>query len=138
MKKEKGRFKIIDKPYKIILFSFLLTFFGLFLSWSSVMIWIKTEANKFANQAVLEYQSDKTEALLMKIFDENSSIDEKNTAIWALGTLKAEEALEELEKLEDIISEEDEEFGISSYELEKAILKIKGEFRGSWQVSKND
>jgi hypothetical protein len=135
MKFKLSIFKLIDKPYKVILFSFLLTFLGLFLSWSSVMLWIKTEAHKIANEAVEEYQSDKTESLLMLIFDETSGIEERNSAVWALGTLKAEAALEELEVLESMIIEQDETFGVSKYELEKAILKIKGEFRGSWQVS---
>lgn len=129
-----SHFKIIDKPYKIILFSFLLTFFGLFIAWSSVKIWIKTEANKIAQEAVLEYQSDNTESLLMMIFDDQSNVEEKNMAIWALGTLKAEQALEDLIVLDSMITDEDN-FGISRYELQKAILKIKGDFKGSWKVS---
>lgn len=129
--------KIIDKPYKVILFSFLLTFLGLFIAWSSVMIWIKTEANKVANEAVIEYQSDKAESLLLMIFDENSNVEEKNMAIWALGTLKAEEALEDLVELDSMIKDHEESFGISEYELQKAILKIKGEYRGSWKISQN-
>ncbi|MGC9341590.1 MAG: hypothetical protein ACP5E3_02730 [Bacteroidales bacterium] len=129
-----SHFNIIDKPYKIILFSFLLTFFGLFIAWSSVKIWIKTEANKIAQEAVIEYQSDNTESLLMMIFDDQSNVEEKNMAIWALGTLKAEQALEDLIVLDSMITDEDN-FGISRYELQKAILKIKGDFKGSWKVS---
>jgi hypothetical protein len=132
----KTRFKIIDRPYKVITFCFLLTFFGLFLAWSSVKIWIKTEANKFANEAVVTYQSDRTESLLMMIFDEKSSIEQKNMAIWTLGTLKDENALDRLEELDTLI-EEQEIIGISNYELEKAILKIKGEFKGRWKVTQN-
>lgn len=137
MKYNKTHISLTDRPYKIILFCFLLTFLGLFISWSSVTIWIKTEANKIASEASVEYGSDRTESLLMRIFDENSAIEEKNMAVWALGTLKAEGALERLEELDSMIIEQDETFGVSRYELEKAILKIKGEFRGSWKVSQN-
>jgi hypothetical protein len=136
MKYIKTRFRIIDRPYKIITFCFLLTFLGLFLAWSSVKIWIKTEANKFANEAVFNYQSDKTESLLMMIFDENSSVEQKNMAIWTLGTLKDENALDRMLELDTHI-EDQEIMGISNYELEKAILKIKDEFMGNWKVSQN-
>jgi hypothetical protein len=134
MNTKKSHMKLGDKPYKIILTCFILTFFGLFIAWGSVMIWIKTGANKYANQAVAQYQQDKTESLLMLIFDDNTSITEKNTAIWALGTLKDEQALNGLEKLDSMVIQ-DEILGISEYELSKAILKIKGEYRGSWQLS---
>ncbi len=134
MRDNKTHFRITDRPYKIIIFCFLLTFFGLFLAWSSVKIWIKTEANKFANEAVATYQSDKTESLLMMIFDENSSVSDKNMAIWTLGTLKDEDALQRLEELGTMV-EEQEIIGISNYELKRAILKIKGEFKASLKVS---
>ncbi|MFW5820278.1 MAG: hypothetical protein ACOCWA_03250 [Bacteroidota bacterium] len=136
MKPVKSKFRIIDKPYKIILSCFILTFAGLFFAWGSVMIFIKSGANKFANQAVIKYQEDKTESLLMMIFDEGTSIEEKNTAIWALGTLKDEEALSDLQKLDSMIIE-DEFSGISEYELNKAMHKIKGDWKGGWRVSQN-
>ena len=131
-----SNFKLSDKPYKIILTSFILTFFGLFFAWSSVMIWTKTEANKFANMAVREYHLNKTQSLLMMIFDEDATVNEKNTAIWVLGTLKDEEALERLMELDNMMKAE-EVFGISQYELETAILKIRGEFKRTWRVTDN-
>lgn len=131
-----SNFKLSDKPYKIILTSFILTFFGLFFAWSSVMIWTKTEANKFANMAVREYHLNKTQSLLMMIFDEDATVNEKNTAIWVLGTLKDEEALERLMELDNMMKAE-EVFGISQYELETAILKISGEFKRTWRVTDN-
>ncbi len=134
MKSDKIVFRITDKPYKIILSCFILTFLGLFIAWGSVMIFIKSGANKYANQAIMKYQDNKTGSLLMLIFDDSTSIEEKNTAIWALGTLKDEDALEDLQKLDSLIMA-DEIPGISEYELNKAILKIKGEYRGSRQLS---
>lgn len=131
-----SNFKLSDKPYKIILTSFILTFFGLFFAWSSVMIWTKTEANKFANMAVREYHLNKTQSLLMMVFDEDATVNEKNTAIWVLGTLKDEEALERLMELDNMMKAE-EVFGISQYELETAILKIRGEFKRVWRVTDN-
>ena len=136
MKSYKSHFRINDKPYKIILACFVLTLLGLFFAWGSVIIFIKTGANKFANQAVMEYQEGKTESLLRMIFDESTSIEEKNTAIWALGTLKDEEALLGLQKLDSMMVE-NEVLGISEYELNKAILKIKGDWRGNLKVSQN-
>lgn len=132
----KSHFRIIDKPYKIILTCFTLIFLGLFFAWGSVMIFIKTGANKFANQAVMEYQEGKTESLLMMIFDESTSIEEKNTAIWALGALKDENALSGLQKIDSMMLE-NEYSGISEYELNKAMLKIQGNWKGGLKVSQN-
>jgi hypothetical protein len=131
-----SNFKLSDKPYKIILASFLLTFFGLFFAWSSVMIWTKTEANKFANMAVREYHLDKTQSLLMMTLDEDATVEERNTAIWVLGTLKDQDALEKLLELDTMVKA-DEILGISQYELETAILKIRGEFKRVWRVTDN-
>ena len=133
---DKSHFRIGDKPYKIILTCFILTFLGLFFAWGSVMIFIKTSANKFANQAVTYYQEGKTESLLMMIFDKDSSTEEKNAAIWALGTLKDEDALSGLQKLDSMMLE-NENPGISEYELNKAMLKIQGEWKGGLKVSQN-
>lgn len=132
----KSHFRIGDKPYKIILACFILTFLGLFFAWGSVMIFIKTGANKFANQAIMEYQEGKTESLLLMIFDKKTSIEEKNTAIWALGTLKDKDALSGLQKLDSMMLENNNP-GISEYELNKAMLKIQGEWKGSLKVSQN-
>ena len=136
MKRLISNFKLSDKPYKIILASFVLTFFGMFFAWSSIMIWTKTEANKFANMAMREYHLNKTQSLLMLVFDEDATVEEKNTAIWVLGTLKDKDALERLVELDDMIKAEGVP-GISQYELETAIQKIKGEFKRTWRVTHN-
>ncbi|MFW5645330.1 MAG: hypothetical protein ACOCZL_05410 [Bacteroidota bacterium] len=128
--------RIIDKPYKIILTCFMLTFLGLFLAWGSVKIFIKTGANKIASQAVMQYQKNKTESLLMLILDDKTSIKQKNMAIWSLGTLKDENALTGLQKIDSLMLGK-KNTGISEYELNRAILKIQGDWRGGLKVSQN-
>jgi len=127
-------FKVINRPYKIVVFCFLLTFFGLFVAWSSVRIWIKSEANKIATAAEIKYNEEKTTALLMLVFDPESSVHDKNMAVWTLGILKDKDALEELEELKTT-PDKNEILGISDYELQKAILKIKGEYRNSRKLT---
>lgn len=134
MKQKYVQFSINDKPYKVISIGFLITFLGLFLAWSSVKIWIKSEANQIAKEASLKYNSDQTESLILMIFDHESDIQSRNQAVWALGTLKDEQALRQLVELGQMI-ENNEISGISDYELNKAIQKIKGSQKKSVKLS---
>jgi hypothetical protein len=99
-----------------------------------VKVWITGEANQLANNAAIELQKEKTEALLALIASDEYSLTEKNNAIWALGVLKDEKALPVLESLYTG-KECDHDKELCQYEIKKAILKIKGDFWGSWQAS---
>lgn len=97
------------------------------------LIIIKHQAKLYAKEAVSVYHKDKTESLLMLIDSENHSLKEKNKAVWSLGVLKDENALSRLEMLytgKDC----NHDSALCQYELKKAILKIKGDFWGSWQA----
>ena len=97
---------------------------------------IKHQANTFAKEAVSVYHQDKTESLLMLIDSENHSLKERNKAVWTLGVLKDEKALPKLEMLYTG-KECNHDSALCQYEIKKAILKIKGEFSGSWQAKHN-
>jgi hypothetical protein len=67
--------------------------------------------------------TEKVQILLDFLKSPDNHPDLKDNAIWALGELKAKEALDVLESLKI-------DNRISQYELKKAILKIRGEY--SW------
>jgi len=122
------------KMKKIILLGAVIIVLGLTGAFFGIKAWIKADANEFANNAVQVFEKDKVESLIALIDSEDYTIKEKNRAVWALGVLKDESALPKLEALlTDTECNHDE--SICQYELKKAILKIKGEFKGSWQVS---
>ncbi len=113
--------------------SLILILFGTFIG---LRIWIAGEANSIARDAAKVFHSNKTKALIALIESEDYSLKEKNNAIWALGVLKDKQALPTLESMvTGLKCNHDSE--ICQYEINKAILKIKGEFRGSWQASNN-
>ncbi len=120
---------------KIVLISGFILVFLLCSAFVVGRVYIKHEAKNVAKEASAVFHKDNTDSLLMMIESDNYSLKEKNMAVWALGILKDEKALTKLEILytgEKCNHSED----LCQYELKKAILKIKGDFRGSWQVSR--
>jgi len=95
---------------------------------------INAEANRLANNAVEYFHKDRVESLIALVQSEDFDIDDKNNAVWVLGILKNERALPVLDSLLTG-APCDHAHEICQYEVKKAILKIKGEYRGSWQVS---
>ena len=97
-------------------------------------LWIKHEAKFYASELSQTFQMNKTDALLAVLGAEHYSLKDKNKAVWALGVLKEKEALP---KLESLYTGEDcqHDSAICQYELQKAILKIKGKFTGSWKLN---
>lgn len=119
---------------KILITGSLVVTICLALLFAGIKIWINYDANSFANDAVAVFQKDKIESLVALIDSDNYSLKEKNKAVWAFGILKDERALT---KLESLYTGEDcnHETLICQYEVKKAIAKIEGGFKGSWQVS---
>ena len=127
-KTERNRIKaIILKSGALIITGTLVTIVG-------ISVWIKTDVNSLAQRATERFQQDKIESLLAMIESDEFSLKEKNHAVWALGIFKDERALPKLESLHSG-QPCNHETEICQYELRKAILKIKREFRGSWQAS---
>ena len=99
--------------------------FTILILFSGLKVWIKTDANSFAEEVSKDFQKDKTAALIAVIDSENYTLKDKNKAIWALGVLKEKEALSKLESLvtnEECMHEKD----LCQYEINKATKKING------------
>lgn len=111
--------------------SLILILLGTFIG---LRVWIHSEAKNIANKAVEVFHKNNTEALIAVIESDEYTLKDKNNAVWALGVLKDKQALS---KLETMITglECNHDSTICQYEIKKAILKIKGDFRGSWQAS---
>lgn len=127
--------KMNSKIKRVLIIAFTIALFGLIFLYIGLRVWIWTDASKYAEKVSLQFKTDKTEALLMLINSEEHTLKEKNKAIWALGVLKEKNALPKLEMLYTGI-ECRHDSAICQYELYKAIHKIKGDFRGSWQAKK--
>ena len=125
-----------SKAIRILFISFIVFIFGIAGTYFATLSWIQHDANTMAKEASIVFKKDKAESLLEIIESENFALKDKNKAIWALGILKDERALPRLEALYtgEVCNHEKE---LCQYEIKKAILKIKGEFRGSWQASGN-
>jgi len=69
------------------------------------------------------YGKDCVDSLILRLSDENSSIREKNRAIWALGQFADKRALSKLQALYTghILQEKEPIDQVSQYELSKAI-----------------
>ncbi|MBT6766876.1 MAG: hypothetical protein HOA90_20285 [Prolixibacteraceae bacterium] len=93
------------------------------------------DANEITENAVEVFQKDKIESLIALIDSDEFTLKEKNKAIWTLVVLKDKRAHA---KLKSLLTGEKCDHGkeLCQSEIKKAILKIKGEFKGSWQVSR--
>jgi len=116
-----------------IKYTLLISSLFIFLCWVFLMVLIKISVINISNQAKLDFQGDSIHALCYMAQSEDFSINERNKAIWALGQLKAEEAIPVLRNL---LNHEEcsHEIDICQREIKKSIRKIEGNFLGSWQV----
>lgn len=115
----------MKKFYKRLKLVLGLVFVGALLLYVGLRIMVYTDAKSMAKQAVEAYQQNETLSLLAIVSSQNHPFEQRNKAIWALGVLKKKEALNELEQLViDNCCQHNTE--ICQYELQKAILKIKG------------
>ena len=93
-------------------------------------VWIRLEANYYANSAVKKFRLGKIPSLVAMIGSSDYTLKQKNMAIWALGELKGKEALPELESL--LTGRPcNHQTEVCQYEVKKAIHKIKGTSRWS-------
>jgi hypothetical protein len=92
------------------------------------------EVRDICNLAQKEYKSDCVTSLLKVLDDNEKTIKQKNDAIWTLGQLADERALEKLENMfvADYPEREPLDKVISSYEIEKAIRWIQNGNLTSW------
>lgn len=84
-------------------------------------------ANQITKVAQDRFHKSQTESLLALIESKDFSFPQKNQAIFVLGTLKDKKALPQLEALVTHQPCKHQHF-VCQYELEKAILQIKGEY----------
>ncbi len=119
---------IIKTIILIVLFLAVIMFaMGTFIIFRSVY-----ETCNFARD---KYGGDCQQALVLVLEDGESSVQEKNDAIWALGQMADPESLEPLEKIyAGKVPEGKEPLDkvVSQYEIEKAIRWIKNGNLTSW------
>lgn len=117
---------------KIFLYGILIALLGMAATFLGLKIWIKHDANKIAAKAIEVFHKDKIESLLLCIDSDSFLIREKNDAIWALGVFKDKRALG---KLESLVTHEKCSYGhLCQYEIQKAILKIKRDYKALWKI----
>jgi hypothetical protein len=117
---------------KIFLYGILTAVLGMAATYLGLKIWIRHDANKIAAVAIKTFHKDKVESLLMCLDSDSFLIREKNDAIWALGSFKDKRALG---KLESLVTHEKCSYGhLCQYEIQKAILKIKRDYKALWKI----
>jgi hypothetical protein len=121
------------KTKKVLLVVGLVLLVGGILAVFGLKWIIDAEVNRLANHAVEHFQKDRIESLIALVMSDEFDIGQKDNAIWALGILEDKRALPLLDSL--YTGEPcDHANEICQYEVKKAILKIKGEYRGSWRM----
>lgn len=121
------------KLKRLIMRTVIIVFACLLSTYAGLRIWIWGDAKQFAKQAVEHFNTDRTSALILYLDSNEYTFKEKNKAVWAMGVLKEKNALPKLEMM--YTGEEcNHDSAICQYELYKAIHKIKGDFKGSWQA----
>jgi hypothetical protein len=116
---------------KIMTFGYIAVIAGIIITFWGTTASMKTLANNIGENATTVFHKDKVESLLLLLDSDRHSSKEKNDAIWALGVLKDERALN---KLESLMTEE-KSGKAEKYcrrEIEKSIEKIKGKIVFSW------
>jgi hypothetical protein len=122
---------------RIFLFGTLILALVLILGFIGLKLWIKIEANNIASRAMEAYHKDKVESLLLVIDSFEYTFKERNQAIWSLGVLGDDRALARLESLQTH-EKCNHNKGLCQYEIKKAILKIKGDYRALWHLNANN
>lgn len=118
---------------RLVFRTVVIVFTSLFVIYAGLRVWILNDAYQFAKLAAEHFNSDKTTALLMVVDSDEYTFKEKNKAVWAMGVLKEKDALPKLEMLYTG-DECSHDSAICQYELYKAIHKIRGDFKSSWQA----
>lgn len=115
---------------KIIVYAFAIGFGIFFFLFIVTCTTIGESVNQKCEVAQVKYNGDCVESLTMLLDDESNTFSDRNSAIWALGQLGDERALETLNKYYtgDIPDREPLNAGISQYELKKAIKLCEGSF----------
>lgn len=110
---------------RIIFITILVLVFGLGCTYIGLRIWFKSDINQICDDAMNQYEGDKIEALISVLKSESQSLNNKNNAIWALGKLKATDALPVLRSLKTGAECDHSRF-VCQRELDKAISTIEG------------
>lgn len=119
------------KLKRILIFSIIsivLLFFALVVSIYSILF---LEVRRNCNKAISEYKTTCQEALIKTFQSNNTTIREKNDAIWTLGQLADKNSLPFLKSIYKDMMPDREPLNkvISQYEIRKA---IKWSEKGNW------
>ena len=117
---------------KIFLYGILTAILIMAATYLGLKIWIRHDANVIADRTVEIFHKDRVASLLLCLDSDSFLIREKNDAIWALGAFKDKRALG---KLESLVTHEKCSYGhLCQYEIQKAILKIKRDYKALWKL----
>ena len=104
---------------------FILLILVLGSSYVGLRVWFKADIDQICDNAMKQYDGDKIEALISVLNSDQQDLTTKNSAIWALGKLRNENALPTLRNLQtnEVC---DHSRNVCQRELEKAILNLEG------------
>lgn len=116
---------------KILIFSFLGISLAILIFIISVYLILYLEVRENCNNVISKHKTNCQEALIKNFQSDDSSIKEKNDAIWTLGQLADKRSLPFLKSIykDEIPDREPLDKVISQYEIRKA---IKWSEKGNW------
>ncbi len=110
---------------KVILTALIVISSATGLTYLGFRIWFKSEINQICNHTMSLYGGDKIEAIIALLESDEPDLKTRNNAIWALGKLNDQRALQVLMKLRTG-KECDHARYVCQRELEKAIDNLEG------------
>jgi len=118
---ETRRLKIL----RIVFIVFISGIACLLIGFIGMRFWIKSDINKYCNNATILYPGDKVEALIAVVKSESSTLEEKNHAIWTLEYVGDYRALSTLKEMQTGKSCDHQQY-VCQRELLRAIGNIEG------------
>jgi hypothetical protein len=108
----------------VMLIAALLAVCGIY----GLRFWVYSDAIDAGREAQIMFPGDAVEALIARLESDETTVDEKNRAVWALGQMRDARAVPVLEPLTTGESEPcDHSRLVCQYELKKALANCRGE-----------
>ena len=90
--------------------------------------WVYADVADAGREAQIMFPGDRVDALIARLESDETTVEEKNRAVWALGQMRAARAVPVLEPLATDDSQPcDHSRQVCQYELKKALANCRGE-----------